>query len=225
MLELTENYDVIQLRKEQAKLFNIVTKAKTFEDLAEIDDLKYWKLIKDEIGELSADVIVSLMEDKHIDSALIYYNQWLLNTAYKIVEPEREDELDIIKRASSFKRQDSINHILKYVTDWLIKKQGTTPYFELNTLLGKVQMMQKELEKREQSLQMSFVQQQISQQHSYQQEIERLSNQVAFLTQKVQRYESFEGRLSAIELRLGKASLESGKTSDTESFSHAHESD
>ncbi|TNV72783.1 hypothetical protein FGO68_gene9245 [Halteria grandinella] len=210
MQELTNNYDIVQLRIKETELIKIVNEVSTYEDLPLVDDLQYWKLYKQEISELQASSIINLNDDNQINLALVFYVQSLQNTAYSIVEKERESELAIIKNAANFDRVETLNSVQKYVSDWLEQKKGTEAYFELLNLKEKIKLLQDELGKRQQSLSMNEVQSMLMSHEERLVEIQYLRGELEQvkheLREEQMKYRSIDERLRLLEIGRQKGS-------------------
>lgn len=65
------------MRQKDAELKSTIDKIVTYEDLAVVEDLRYWELYRQEISELQASSIVNLNNDEHINLLLVFYVQSL----------------------------------------------------------------------------------------------------------------------------------------------------
>jgi hypothetical protein len=81
-----------------------------------VDNLRYWQINENEFSELSASQITNLDDDEQIDLILRFYLQALLNKAYKIAAPEKENELVFVK-SEAFDRTDALSSVSKYVNE------------------------------------------------------------------------------------------------------------
>lgn len=92
----------------------------------------------------------------------------------------------------------------KYTSDQLELKRGTQPFFELLGLKDKIKLLQDELDKREQNLQMYSVHHAIQSHQEELQDFKNLREEIRVLTEKVSTISVLEERVRLLEMALQK---------------------